>query len=334
MRTITHLVDDTTPGGVMRVIGHIQTEAGLNHLGQHRIVLVPKTGRGPAGIEGDVIVSHLTMSWRRLPWLIQMRATHAAVPMVHVEHSYTAGFMRHNVPHPARFTTMLRVAFSLFDRVVPVSAAQADWMIDKGLADPSQIAVIPSAVDVSPFVGLTPVTGPIKVIGAFGRLEPQKGFDVLIRAMRASSRQDLQLHIFGQGGERAALSELAGGDPRICFRGFAPQPVEAMASIDMVAMPSRWEAYGLVALEARAAGRMLLTAPVDGLKDHVAVGARPVRDNTLRGWCEAITDLGRPDDLTLSRARADAAQATVRFEQGWAAMLGDLLTNTETVQAA
>lgn len=334
MTTITHLVDDTTPGGVMRVINHIQSDAGLTHLGQHRVVLIPKTGRGPTRIDGDVLVSHLAMSWRRLPWLIQLRATHAATPMVHVEHSYTAGFLRHNVPHPARFLTMLRVAFSLFDRVVPVSEAQADWGLDKGLADPSQIAVIPSAVDVSPFAGLAPVTGPVKVIGAFGRLEPQKGFDVLIRAMRASPRQDLQLHIFGQGGERAALTSLAGGDPRICFRGFAAQPVEAMASVDVVAMPSRWEAYGLVALEARAAGRMMLAAPVDGLKDHIAAGARPVRDNTVRGWSEALTGLDRPDVVGLNRARADAALASVRFEQSWTALFEDLLANTETAQAA
>ena len=334
MTTITHLVDDTTPGGVMRVIDHIQSDAGLRHLGRHQILQIPRSGRAPARIDGAVIVSHLALNWRRLPWLIQLRASHAATPMVHVEHSYTAGFLRHNVPHPARFTTMLRVAFSLFDRVVAVSRTQADWMLDRGLADPSQIAVIPSAVAVSPFVALAPAQGPITRIGAFGRLEAQKGFDILIRALRASPRADLELHIFGQGTEARALASLAGSDPRIRFRGFAQDPVAAMASVDAVAMPSRWEAYGLVALEARAAGRTLLTAPVDGLNDHIAAGARAVRDNTPRGWTEALTGLDHPDMATLARARAEAALATTRFAQGWSALINDLFTYREVAQAA
>ncbi|MBV7379838.1 glycosyltransferase family 4 protein [Maritimibacter dapengensis] len=334
MTTIIHLVDDTTPGGVMRVIEHVQSAAGLGHLGRHSVVMIPKTGRGPTRIHGDVIVSHLTMNWRRLPWLIQLRAAHATTPMVHVEHSYTAGFLRHNVPHPARFMTMVRVAFSLFDRVVPVSDTQAYWVLDKGLADPSQITTIPSAVDVSLFDSIPSATGPIKVIGAFGRLEPQKGFDVLIRAMRASPRQDLQLHIFGQGSEREALTSLAGADPRICFGGFVPEPAKAMASVDAVAMPSRWEAYGLVALEARAAGRMLLASPLDGLNDHIAAGAHPVRDNSVRGWSETLTALDRPDIAKLDRARSDANAASARFAQSWTLLLHDLLAPEDKAQAA
>ena len=84
-------------------------------------------------------------------------------------------------------------------------------------------------------------------------------------------------------------SRLANGDPRIEFKGFAPAPVAAMAAVDIVAMPSRWEAYGLVAIEALAAKRNLLVSSIDGLKDHLEKGAQAVQPGgDIESWQQAI----------------------------------------------
>lgn len=330
---ITHLVDDTTAGGVMRVLDHIHSCPDMARLGRHRIVDLRRDSSLLGRIEGDIIVSHLTLSWRRLPWLIALRATHAGVPLIHVEHSYSEAFTSLNVPRPGRFKTLLTTGYSLFERVVAVSEAQGKWMLGAGLVAPECLHIVPSAVDVSPYLALPAVQGPVRVLGALGRLERQKGFDMLIEAMTACENPNLRLQIFGDGSEGTRLRQLAEGDLRIKFMGHR-DPVTAMASVDTVLMPSRWEAYGLVALEARAAGRPLLVSPVDGLQDHVAGGATAV-DGNARAWTRAITALDTAVDThRLERARTDAAQATARFARNWATLLDRVAMQRDTHDAA
>jgi D-inositol-3-phosphate glycosyltransferase len=334
MPRIAHLIDDTTAGGVMRVLGHIQACPQMSALGTHRIIAVPRDGTAAAPIDAEVLVSHLSLSWRRLPWFVSLRAVHAHLPMIHVEHSYTEAYAGLNVIRRARFRTLLATAYSLFDRVVAVSASQGAWLADRGLVAAENLAVIPSTVDLAPFLALPPAPEDTRVIGAMGRLEPQKGFDTLIAALRGCRARDIELHIFGEGAERARLQAQAAGDPRIRFRGWV-EPHVAMAEVDAVAMPSRWEAYGLVALEARAAGRPLLAAPVDGLKDHIADGALEVAGRGVAAWTTALEMLaGQHDDVRCARARKAAATAPDRFAAGWAELLRGLEDTRDVSRAA
>ncbi|AHM05433.1 hypothetical protein roselon_03170 [Roseibacterium elongatum DSM 19469] len=334
MLRIVHLVDDTTAGGVMRVLHHICSCPRMARLGAHRVVSLSRGRATPLALEADILVSHLSISWRRLPALIQLRATHAHVPMVHVEHSYTEAFMAQNVFRRARFLTLLSTAYALFDRVVAVSAAQGHWLRGRGLVSPDDLCVIPSTVDLAPFLALPLPAGRPRVVGAIGRLEPQKGFDTLIPAFRACADRTLELHIYGDGNDRKALEALAAGDPRIRFRGWA-DPATAMAQVDAVAMPSRWEAYGLVALEARAAGRPLLAARVDGLHDHLAQGAIAVDGDGPMAWAEALNRLQETRHAIDLTARRDAARVEqARFASGWGALIGAITRPAETARAA
>lgn len=108
---IVHLVDDTTPGGVMRVLNHIATCPKMSAHAQHIIRTVTRRKALPQ-VEGDVVVSHLSLSWRALPKLISFRARHATTPLVHVEHSYTQAFTALNVPRENTF--LCHAAHGLF----------------------------------------------------------------------------------------------------------------------------------------------------------------------------------------------------------------------------
>lgn len=331
--TIIHLIDDATPGGVMRVLDHIRTHPALNRGMRHEIRPVRRGSLSAPRLEADLIVSHLAINWRGLPFLMQLRALNAQTPLLHVEHSYTAGFVAHRVPSKLRFFTLLRTAYALFDKVAAVSAAQRDWLAERGLIDTERLDLLRSSVDLMPFLRLPGVRDVPKVIGAIGRLDPQKGFDLLILAFRACTRPDLKLRIHGTGSEEAALRALAGNDSRITFHGHADDPVTAMAAVDVVAMPSRWEAYGLVALEARAAGRGLLVSGVDGLADHVRDGARRV-DSSLDAWVAA---LDRQDHEILSgtaRARLRAMQTPDAAIEAWARVIADMTAPRITQEAA
>ena len=285
---VVHLVDDTTAGGVMRTLDHLMQQPGFAGSVEQS---VRKIGRGSLAIgrmDADVIVSHLTISWRGLSGLIALRAMNASARLVHVEHSYTKAFTALNVAQKSRFLALLRVAYSLFDRVVSVSHAQADWLLERTLVAPEALTVIQSDVDLGAFERLPRPVGPTRVIGAIGRLERQKGFDILVEAFRMCAHPDARLLIFGEGSERERLEALAAGDSRIEFRGHAGDPAMAYGAVDVVAMPSRWEAFGLVAREAKAAGRPVLLAPVDGLMDQLGDGAIPVAYCEPKLWAKAI----------------------------------------------
>lgn len=163
------------------------------------------------------------------------------------------------------------------------------------------------------------------MIGAIGRFDRQKGFDILIEGVRLSHRQDLELHLYGSGNDEKGLKLLAGGDPRIVFRGFAESPETAMAAADVIAMPSRFEPYGLVALEAMAAGRPVIVSGADGLAGHVANGAVSVGDNTPEGWSRFLntfeTDTFRRGAVSLRKRAKEAEQV---FAERWLRLLDGL----------
>ncbi|MCE0506453.1 glycosyltransferase family 4 protein [Roseivivax sp. GX 12232] len=328
---ILHLVDDTQPGGVTRLLDHIRSHPELAREGLHRIRKVKRGALSHGRCDADVIVSHLTVNWRGLPALMALRALHPATPLVHVEHSYTEGFTALNVPQKGRFLALLRTAYALFDRVVAVSHAQAAWMSARELVAPEALVTIRPTVDLSAFRALPAPQRRARVLGALGRLAPQKGFDILIEAFRAAPELDLELRVIGEGPERARLETLARGDARIRFVGHAADPVAAMGGLDAVAMPSRWEAFGIVASEARAAGRALLAAPVDGLRDHIEDGATAVPNLSIAEWREALRDLATREISALP----DCASRRVEkdFVAGWSRLLSGLVTVLEAKAA-
>lgn len=321
MFRIAHLIDDQSLGGVTRYLDFIAGHPGMTALARHEIVPVSRTRAGAAKVEADMIVSHLTMSWRGLPGLMALRARYPGLPLVHVEHSYSERFVAANVRHRGRFRSLLRCAYALFDRVVAVSAAQGDWLQQRGLVDPEHLRVIRPCVDLTDVARLSAPQTPLRRIGAIGRLDRQKGFDVLIAAFRAIPDAAARLEIFGDGPERNALAALARGDRRITFHGARPA-AEAYAGCDLIAMPSRWEPYGLVAVEARAAGRPVLVSGADGLADHIRHGAVRVPELTEAAWGRALVQHLEASNLPRA-ASADALMAdTIR---SWSTLMTELL---------
>lgn len=318
---VVHLVDDMTAGGVMRNLEFLMQQPGIAARAMQSVCQVRRGVWAIGQIDADVIVSHLTISWRGLPGLVALRAMNPSVRLVHVEHSYTRAFVALNVTRKSRFFALLRVAYSLFDAIVAVSHAQAGWMTERGLVDPHALSVIHPEVDLAPLADIPPPADVPLTIGAIGRLERQKGFDILIEAFRKCTVPDARLLIFGEGSERLYLEGLAAGDTRIAFRGHVNDPAKAYGEVDIVAVPSRWEAFGLVVQEARAAGRPVLLAPVDGLLDQVQDAAEAVACCDTGRWAKALNKaLGARADNP-SKDVSSQAQSTPRFDEKWCEVL-------------
>lgn len=111
-----------------------------------------------------------------------------------------------------------------------------------------------------------------------GRLGRMKGFDLLIDAFaRATLDRDIRLVIVGDGPERACLQgqvEQLGVEDRVEFTGRldAPAVARAMSNSLAVVVPSRMEAFGIVALEAWRSGAPLVMTNRGGAPEFVHDG--------------------------------------------------------------
>jgi len=163
--------------------------------------------------------------------------------------------------------------------VIAVSEAVRRDLIARGLVPPEKIEVIPNGIDPEEFdperYGARIATdGPI--IGSLGRLQSQKGFDLLLRgfSLVAQRLPGVQLEIVGTGtlydDLRRLAVELKVAD-RVRFSGALPHRSipGKLASWDLYVQPSRWEGAGIAVLEAMAMRKPVIASRVEGILETV-----------------------------------------------------------------
>ena len=176
------------------------------------------------------------------------------------------------------------------DRIVSATQQERQLLRQVFRVDPRRIAVIPLGVDLEQFqprdreTARATIDFPVeeRLLIAVGRIEPLKGFDILVRALaEMTERERVRLLVIG-GDERAApelarlraIAEEIGVTDRVHFPGSIPH--ERLAAYynaaDVVVIPSFSESFGLVALEAMASGVPVVASRVGGLTVTVADG--------------------------------------------------------------
>lgn len=127
-----------------------------------------------------------------------------------------------------------------------------------------------------------------------GRLVPNKGMDVLVKAFRKafSGKEKVSLTLVGDGPERAKLEALAAGDGRIRLVGF-DDPAAYYAGHAVYVSAARYEPFGLTILEAMQAGcRLVCTrtqGPEEFLKGYKVEWAKPGDVTTLAKALQAAS---------------------------------------------
>ena len=302
MKTVAHLLDDTNVGGVTRgLASHL---ARLKDAFAVRQVVVNTLRPIAEDIPDDIAIIHFTPSWAKLPYMMTLRSKMARRPIVFVEHTYTEYFEKCCVPNRLRFRLMLKLNYRLADVVVAVSDGQARWLIETGVVPESKLVVIRSARDCAMLHDVPPPergAGPLR-LAAYGRYCDQKGFEFLIAAMRKLPPGTAKLTLAGYGPLEARLRHLAQGCADIEVQGAIGDLRTFLSEHDAVVVPSRWEAFGIVAAEARAAARPVIATDIDGLSEQIAPGAGllvPSEDPAR--LVEAICNLAKADIAEMGR---------------------------------
>lgn len=176
------------------------------------------------------------------------------------------------------------------DRIVCASRHEKDLLVSLYGADPARVAVVPCGVDLDRFrpLGKEQARRQLglrqddRIILFVGRIEPLKGIDILIGAA-AQLEDQPDFHVLIVGGDKRAqremreLRELATGlgiGDRVCFVGAVDHeqlPLFYNAA-DVCVVPSYYESFGMVAVEAMACGTPVVASRVGGLAATVSDG--------------------------------------------------------------
>lgn len=199
---------------------------------------------------------------------------------------------------PTARARMLRAA-ERAQALIAVSGALKASMARLGMPT-ERISVLRNGVDAALFAPvpradarrrLGPASDGALVLGV-GNLVPEKGFDLLIRAV--ARLPDAHALIIGEGRAERALRELADAiaPGRVQFRGSIPQAELrfAYAAADVLALPSLREGWPNVVLEALACGTPVVAAAIGGVPEMMqsrGVGVI-LADRSPQAWAEAL----------------------------------------------
>jgi glycosyltransferase involved in cell wall biosynthesis len=198
-----------------------------------------------------------------------------------------------------------RLMSHMADAIVCISHHDHRTALEAGISE-SKLVTIVNGISLEPPSGLPIEPLPQRKFLFVGRFDRQKGVDIFLKAMS----------LMGARANAYAIGSVV-LDDGVTY--FWPDNVEAtgwvqrervcayMASVDALVVPSRWEGFGLVALEAMRQGRPVLAARVGGLQDLVEDGVTGIlfAPNSPTALKEALERALDADLVAMGQAAQD-----------------------------
>ncbi|WP_314506957.1 glycosyltransferase [uncultured Microbacterium sp.] len=241
---------------------------------------------------------------------------------------YTAQNLQKRYPIPFRW--LERHALRNAAGISACNTAAARIAAEKGFA--GRARVIPLGIDPTRFApsdarpSATDPGARTVTVGYLGRLVPEKGVGLLLRAVHRDQR--MRLRIAGAGAEGDRLQRLAADldlSDRVQFDGAVPpdEIVSFYRSIDVLAVPSlptsRWtEQFGRVAVEAMSCGVPVVSSDAGALPDVVGGAGIVVPQGDVGALADALVEAAGPRAAELRAAGLVRARSCT-----WAAVAED-----------
>lgn len=295
---VLHVVQNLNFGGMERLIADIVRGVDSTRIESHILVL-QYLGRFAADLDEVATLhapprqSRLSLLWPRalsraiqdirpdvvhthsgVWYKVSLAARMARVPrIIHTEHGRPS-------PDPAVGRFLDRLGSRRTDVVVAVSESAATLLRKEIATTNCDVRVILNGIDTSRFqprpdtgrlrgeLGLPPAT---RIIGSVGRLEPLKGYDIMVRAfahlLASGATADVRLVIAGDGSERKnlqLLSERLGVAGRVHLLGWRNDLDDLLSAFSIFTMSSRSEGTSVSLLEAMSSGVCPVVTDVGG----------------------------------------------------------------------
>lgn len=292
-------------------------------------------------IKYDLIHSHYWMSGLAAESLAE---AWGGTPIVHMYH--TLGEMKNRIARSEEEregeyrVRGERQVLRRANRIVAATIAEVTQLRFLYKAPSDKLVIIPPGVDVSHFypipadeaklyVGLKPDD---RMVLFVGRIEPLKGVDTLIQAMSCLQLKESQrVHLAIIGGDPSASPREMSGEmarlQKLCDDLSVGQTVVFLGKRDqdrlpyyysaaeLLVMPSHYESFGMVALEAMACGTPVIASEVGGLAYLVRDGETgfTIPDQEPEALCEKMSWLLNDHDL-----RQQMSERAVAYAQNYA----------------
>ncbi|ADU00217.1 group 1 glycosyl transferase [Mycolicibacterium gilvum] len=282
-----------------------------------------RAGFGLDGWRPDIVHAH--------DWLVAHPAVALAqffdVPLVSTIHATEAG--RHSGWVSGSVSRQVHALESWLvrdsDSLITCSASMRDEISALFGPELAEISVIPNGIDTDgwPFAARRAHSGPAELL-YFGRLEYEKGVHDAIAALPKVRRTHpgTTLTIAGDGTQLGFLTEQARRHKVLKATKFVgrvdhSQLLTLLHRADVAVLPSHYEPFGIVALEAAATGTPLVTSTAGGLGEAVIDGVTgmsyPPSDVTaLAAAIRAVLDAP-----AAAQERATAARARLTSDFAW-----------------
>ena len=340
------LVTDLERGGTPTVVRELAARLATSYLSLH-VEVACLAGRGPvveeievAGVEvtplhargrGDrgVITRFITLVRDHridtvLSFLVHANVVAAAAAVVLRDIRWLQSIQT-TQPWPAWHWVAQRAAALAAESIVVPSASVAAAAHHQSGIPLDKLVVIPNAINMSDFDDIKPASADTRPfpVTFLGRLDPVKDVPTLIDAV-ARLRGEVRLDVFGEGSDRGRI-ERAVADHHaaglITLHGSVARPADALQRSGMLVLPSLAEGFGLVLIEAMAAGIPVIATDVAGIRDVVRPNVTgllvPAGDaGALAGAMQRMTH-----DPSLRETLVTAARLDVAHRFTWAIVL-------------
>ncbi len=203
-----------------------------------------------------------------------------SIRMVHTYHgihylNFKGGWRKH------LYTLVDRLLLGITDRVICVARSDFQAGLRAGVVTRRKGVVIFNGIDFKKFRGQKRnVRGKAsrdKLVGTIGRLHIQKGQEDLLKAARIVLRENPRVSfcIIGEGELGGRLRAVAGAldiASRVSFPGARTDIADQLSRMDVFVLPSLWEGFPIVLLEAMAARKPIVATAVNGVLEILENG--------------------------------------------------------------
>jgi glycosyltransferase involved in cell wall biosynthesis len=327
---ILHVINSLGAGGAERLVlslaaeqmraGHEPRVLSLSRAHEELVAL--------AGVRVDTCETPSPYGWR--PYACLRAALRACRPDVVHAHLFPAqlyaamlrpGFSgtrfvttEHNTYNRRRGHGLLRpldrLMYARYDAIACITEATREALLAWCAIDKPQ-SVIANGIDLEAFASGPRVfrAGPWRVL-TVARLEEQKGLETLVDAL--AELPEFELSIVGTGSRRRVLEarvRALGLEARVKLLGFRDDVPVLLRTADLYAQPSRWEGFGIAAVEAMASGLPVVCSDVPGLRDVVGSAGLTFRMGDPASLAGALRESVRNAQLYEGLSRKAVARA-------------------------